>query len=99
MRCTCSHIGQVEVSVRDQQSVGVDFANPLFGHDDLYANNPIRRVVGTRLGMGMARQIVALHGGRIWADRMEGIGSEAHITLPIEASANPGRRPQLDDPR
>jgi signal transduction histidine kinase len=82
------HSRQVEVSVRDQgQGVRADFDNPLFGRDDLYANNPIRRVIGTGLGMGMIRQIVAMHGGRIWIDRLDGIGSEAHITLPIEMSA------------
>jgi len=83
------HVDQVEVSVRDQgQGAAVDFDNPLFSHDDLYANNPIRKVVGTSLGMGIARQIVGLHGGRIWVDRMEGIGSEVHFTIPIEVLAN-----------
>jgi PAS domain S-box-containing protein len=77
------HAGQAEVSVRDQGlSVRADFDNPLFAPSDLYAKNPIRRVVGTGLGMGIARQIVALHGGRFWVDHLQGIGSEAHVTLP-----------------
>jgi len=79
-----THVGQVEVSVKDQGlGARAEFDNPLFGQDDLYANNPIRRVVGTSLGLGIARQIVALHGGRMWVDRLEGIGSEFHFTVPV----------------
>ena len=82
---TRSHVGQLEVSVTDQ-GVGMraDFDNQLFKSDDLYAKNPIRRVVGTSLGLGIARQIVALHGGRIWTDRLDGIGFETHVTFPLD---------------
>ena len=84
---TRTHAGQVEVSVRDQgQGVRAEFDNPIFGSDDLYANNPIRRVIGTGLGLGIARQIVALHGGRIWIDHLDGIGSEVHVAFPIEVT-------------
>jgi len=79
-----THVGQVEVSVKDQGlGARAEFDNPLFGQDDLYANNPIRRVIGIELGIGIARQIVALHGGRMWVDRLEGIGSEFHFTVPV----------------
>ena len=85
---TRTHVGQLEVSVRDQGAgMRADFDNPLFDSDDLYAKNPIRRVVGTSLGLGMARKIVALHGGRIWMDRLDGIGFEAHVTFPLDRVA------------
>ncbi|HEV2476931.1 MAG TPA: PAS domain-containing sensor histidine kinase, partial [Candidatus Dormibacteraeota bacterium] len=85
---TRTHIGQLEVSVTDQGlGMRADFDNPLFSSDDLYAKNPIRRVVGTGLGLGIARHIVALHGGRIWMDRLDGIGFEAHVTFPLEMTA------------
>jgi signal transduction histidine kinase len=86
-----THVGQIEVSVMDH-GIGVraDFDNPLFSGDDLYSTNPIRRVVGTGLGLGIARQIVALHGGRIWMDRLDGIGSEAHVTFPLDMTARTG---------
>jgi len=72
----------VEVVVRDE-GVGVraEFDNRLFGQDDLYASNPIRRVVGTGLGLGIARQVVEMHGGRFWVERLEGQGSEFHFSL------------------
>ncbi len=80
--------GDAQISVRDN-GVGVrgDFDNRLFDRDDVYANNPIRKVVGTGLGLGMAREIVQLHGGRLWVDRVEGIGSEFHFTVPIASAA------------
>jgi PAS domain S-box-containing protein len=86
--------GHVEVSVRDK-GVGIrgDFDNRLFDHDDLYANNPIRKVVGTGLGLAIAREIVQMHGGRLWVDRLEGVGSEFHFTVPI---ASPARLHELE---
>lgn len=87
---TRTHLNQLEISVTDQ-GVGrrADFDNPVFGGDDLYARNPIRLVVGTGLGLGMAREIVAGHGGRIWMDRLDGVGSQANVTLPLVGALPP----------
>lgn len=71
----------VEVSVKDQGvSARSEFDNRLFGEDDVYANSPIRKVVGTGLGLGIARQVIELHGGRFW---LGGSGSEFHFVLPV----------------
>jgi PAS domain S-box-containing protein len=74
----------VSVGVRDQ-GVGVraEFDDRLFDQDDLYANSPMRRLVGTGLGLGMARQVVQMHGGRLWVVRTPEAGSEYHFTLPV----------------
>ncbi|HEY1421639.1 MAG TPA: ATP-binding protein [Candidatus Dormibacteraeota bacterium] len=82
--------GEILVTVKDQ-GVGVrpDFDNRPYAQHDPYASNPIRQVVGTGLGLAIARQIVELHGGRIWVDRIDGVGSHFHFTLPI-------RHPTLD---
>ena len=71
----------VEVSVKDE-GVGAhdEYDNRLFGEDDVYANSPIRKVVGTGLGMGIARQIAEMHGGRLWVN---GGGSEFHVSIPV----------------
>ena len=80
----------VVVSVCDQ-GIGLraDFDNRLFDAGDLYANNPIRKIVGTGLGLGIARQIVEMHGGRFWVDRHEGVGSEFHFSVPVAEPAQP----------
>jgi signal transduction histidine kinase len=74
----------VRVSVKDQ-GVGVraEFDDRLFDQDDLYANSPIRKLVGTGLGLGIARQVVQMHGGRLWVVRTAHAGSEYHFTLPV----------------
>ena len=74
----------VGVYVKDE-GVGVraEFDDRLFDQDDLYANSPIRRVLGTGLGLGMARQIVQMHGGRLWVLRTPEGGSEYRFTLPV----------------
>jgi PAS domain S-box-containing protein len=74
----------VTVGVKDQ-GVGVraEFDDRLFDQDDLYANSPIRKLVGTGLGLGIARQVVQLHGGRLWVVRTPDKGSEYRFTLPV----------------
>jgi two-component system sensor histidine kinase VicK len=72
----------VTVSVRDEGvAARADFDNRLFGEGDLYAHNPIRKIVGTGLGLGIVRQVVEMHGGRLWVDQVDGEGSELHFTL------------------
>jgi PAS domain S-box-containing protein len=77
----------VTVSVKDEGvAARADFDNRLFGRDELYANNPIRKVVGTGLGLGIVRQVVEMHGGRLWADQVDG-GSVFHFTLQAMAAS------------
>ena len=81
---TSSAAAGVSVSVMDQ-GVGVraDFDDRLFDQDDVYANSPIRKLVGTGLGLGIARQIIQMHGGRLSVLRTQDAGSEYRFTLPV----------------
>jgi signal transduction histidine kinase len=75
--------GFAQAVVKDQ-GLGArgDFQDRMFGSKDLYAGSPLRKVIGTELGLAMARHVVEMHGGRIWVERMEGIGSEVYFTIP-----------------
>jgi len=80
---------EVEVWVRDEGTgARADFDSRLFGVADLYADNPIRKVVGTGLGLGIARQVIEMHGGRLWVDRLEGKGSVFHFRVPARQPAS-----------
>lgn len=42
---------------------------------------------GAGLGLAISREIVRAHGGTLWAESMEGMGSAFHFTLPVHAEA------------
>jgi signal transduction histidine kinase len=46
---------------------------------------------GAGLGLAIARRLVDLHGGRIWAESVEGDGATFTFTLPLSASLPPMR--------
>jgi two-component system phosphate regulon sensor histidine kinase PhoR len=47
-----------------------------------YRTDRARRKGGTGLGLSIARHIVEAHGGKIWAESIEGRGSVFHIDIP-----------------
>jgi signal transduction histidine kinase len=48
---------------------------------------PNRALGGRGLGLSLVREIVRLHGGRVWAESTEGVGSTFRVALPLRASA------------
>jgi signal transduction histidine kinase len=78
-----AHDGLVEVSVLDH-GVGIppEFRDRLFSRYERYERTN-GNIIGTGLGLAICRQIVEMHGGKIWVDSKLGAGSDFRFTLPL----------------
>ncbi|MCL5074909.1 MAG: cell wall metabolism sensor histidine kinase WalK [Chloroflexi bacterium] len=89
--------GKVEVLVRPQSEAVVisviDTGVGIPGEDlprifeRFYKADKSRSSGGTGLGLAIAKHIVQAHGGRIWAESVEGQGSTFSFTLPLTTGA------------
>ena len=78
--------GMVEVSVTDHGlGIPADFVKKLFVRYERFEDKSKAKIVGTGLGLAITRQIVDMHGGKIWVDSTVGLGSQFHFTVPVAA--------------
>jgi len=82
--------GYIKASVRDN-GIGVPARDlpKLFDRFFQVEEHLTRKHGGMGLGLAVARSMVELHGGRIWAESEEGKGSTFTFLLPIEGVVNP----------
>ncbi|MBM3135714.1 MAG: GAF domain-containing protein [Chloroflexi bacterium] len=79
---------EVIISVADQ-GVGIapEHLNRLFERFFRVRSGLGRHVVGSGLGLPIARTIVESHGGRIWAESQAGQGSTFYFTFPLREAS------------
>jgi two-component system, OmpR family, phosphate regulon sensor histidine kinase PhoR len=74
--------GTIQFSVTDTGTgIPSDDLSRIF--ERFYKVDRARSGGGTGLGLAIARQIVETHGGRIWAESIEGKGSTFRFTIPL----------------
>jgi signal transduction histidine kinase len=67
--------------------IAPDFVPHLFSRFERYEKMS-GKITGTGLGLAIAKQIVELHGGKVWVDSEQGKGSDFHFTLPRGAAVS-----------
>ena len=79
---TASHVGQEIVVAVQDTGVGISADDLPRIFERFYKADRARSGGGTGLGLAIAKHIVQSHGGRIWAESVEGRGSTFSFSLP-----------------
>ncbi len=83
--------GEVQISVSDN-GPGIAPAEQERIFDKFYVVTDQKGLAGVGLGLYIARQLVELHGGRIWVESAPGQGSTFYFTIPKNLSRSPAIR-------
>jgi PAS domain S-box-containing protein len=76
--------GRALFSVQDSgRGIPADRLGSIFERFNQVDASDARERGGTGLGLAIARSIVEQHGGRIWAESVEGVGATIRFTLPL----------------
>lgn len=80
------HAGTLLFKVKDTGAgIPSDQLEKVFGLFEQAGGTNVKQADGTGLGLTLARAMVELHGGRIWAESWQGCGATFCFTIPIAA--------------
>jgi len=89
---TAREARHARVSVIDQgMGIPPDALDRVFERFTRVETGQTRSIQGTGLGLPIVRQLVRLHGGRVWAASQLGRGSTFHVTLPFDDGVEAAR--------
>lgn len=78
------HQGTIVFKVKDTGcGIAQDELEKVFGMFEQASTANVRKTEGTGLGLTLARAMVELHGGRIWAESWKGCGATFCFTIPV----------------
>jgi PAS domain S-box-containing protein len=82
------------VSIRDH-GIGIPLAEQaqLFGRFVRASNGESHGISGTGLGLYLCRELIAQHGGDIWFESTEGMGSTFFLRLPLSPGTSTPKSP------
>lgn len=97
---TAAQDHHVRVAVKDHgRGMQPEALDHLFQRYERVDENQGQKISGTGLGLVIAREIVEMHGGKIWAVSAAGGGSEFIFTIPIPARTVVALPAQVSPPR
>jgi signal transduction histidine kinase len=82
--------GHFSVSVSDEPGIPAAECERIFEKFRQIDSSNTRANGGTGLGLAIAREIVEMHGGRIWVESTMGHGATFCMELPVRAAAGAG---------
>jgi len=85
IRCGTNNNEEVVIHIQDT-GIGIaeEDMDKLFSRFSQIDSSSTRRFEGTGVGLALAKEIVELHQGRIWADSILGNGTTMIFTLPLK---------------
>ena len=79
---------EVQITVADQ-GTGIAATDLPHIFERFYRGQGVYVASGSGLGLYIAAEIIAQHGGRLWAESPPGAGARFHITLPVSRRGAP----------
>lgn len=87
----------LQIAVEDSGiGISIDNQHIIFDAFRQVDGSSVREYEGTGLGLAITRRLVELHGGVIWVESQEGVGSIFRVMLPLDEEKAPHFTSEID---